>query len=77
MAEMSTDEQRWEIFELYSHFTPSSVMASSVMAQLRADAARILRIDYLPDLRSLTHAQADELLAELRRALAQERVSDE
>jgi len=45
-----------------------------VGGQVRADAARILKLDYLPDLRELTRADAAELIAELRRALAQERV---
>jgi hypothetical protein len=46
--------------------------------QVRADAARILRLESgLTDLCELTRADADELIGELRRAVAQERVSDE
>jgi len=68
MADLSTEAQRWQIIELFGHFGIKD------LGQIRADAARILKLDYLPDLRELTRADADELIAELRRALAQERV---
>ena len=70
MPDLSTDDQRWEIVQLFDHFGIKNV------EQVRADAARILRLDYLPDLRELTSKDADELIGELRRALAAERVSD-
>lgn len=73
MAELSTEDQRWEIFHLFSHFD-----GYTNVAQMCADAARILKLENgLTDLRELTQPDADELIAELRRALAQERVSDE
>jgi bacterioferritin (cytochrome b1) len=68
---LATDEQRWQIFDLFGHFGIKEV------AQVRADAARILKLDYLPDLREITSADADELIAELRRALAAERVGND
>lgn len=71
MPDLATDQQRWDIFELFGHF------GIREMAQIRADAARILKLEYLADLRSLTREDAEDLIAELRRALAQERVSDE
>ena len=64
---LASGDQRWTIAELFAHFGIKDP------AQIRADAARILKLDYLPDLRELTAADADELIAELRRALAQER----
>ena len=64
---LADDDQRWAIAELFAHFGIKDP------AQIRADAARILKLDYLPDLRELTAADADELITELRRALAQER----
>jgi hypothetical protein len=64
---LASDDQRWTIAELFAHFGITDV------AQVRADAARILRLDYLPDLREMTVDDADELITELRRALAQER----
>ncbi len=69
--DLADDDQTWQIFELFAHFGIKD------MQQLRADAARILKIDHLADLRNLSRADADELIGELRRALAQERVSDE
>jgi hypothetical protein len=72
MPDLATDDQRWAIFGLFSHFGIREV------SQMCADAARILKLeDGLTDLRELTRADADELLDELRRALAQERVSDQ
>ena len=68
MADLSTVPQRDLIVDLFGHFGIKD------LGQIRADAARILKLDYLPDLRELTRADADELIAELRRALAQERV---
>jgi ribosomal protein L29 len=48
------------------------------MDQLRADASRILKLESgLTDLRELSAADAHELIAELRRAIADERVSNE
>jgi DNA polymerase/3'-5' exonuclease PolX len=70
MPDLSTDDQRREIVQLFDHFGVRDV------EQVRADAARILKIEYLPGLRELAAADADELIGELRRALAQERVSD-
>ena len=70
MAElMSSDEQRWEIVQLFAHFGVNQV------EQVRADAARILKLDALADLRELASDDAEELIAELRRAIAQERVA--
>lgn len=71
MADLSTDAQRWEIVGLFGHFGIKDI------AQIKADAARILKLDYLPDLRELTSADADELIGELRRALANERVGND
>ena len=71
MADLSTNDQRWEIYHLFTHFGITNT------AQMKADAARILKLEYLPDMRELTHEDADELIGELRRALAQERVSDD
>lgn len=71
MADLSTNDQRWEIYHLFTHFGIKDT------AQMRADAARILKLDYLPDMREMTSADADELIGELRRTLAQERVSDD
>jgi hypothetical protein len=68
---LATDNQRWAIFTLFEHFGVKEV------GQMRTDAARILKLDYLPDLRELTQVQADELISELRRAMSRERVSDE
>jgi bacterioferritin (cytochrome b1) len=68
---MATDDQRWQITDLFAHF------GIKEMEQVRADAARILKLDYLPDLREMTAADADDLLGELRRALAAEAVSDQ
>jgi hypothetical protein len=68
--QLADDAQRWEIAELFAGFGVTD------MRQVRADAARILKIDYLPDLRELTGAQADELISELHRAAAARRVSD-
>ncbi len=70
MPDLATDEQRWTVFDLFKRFGVREV------AQVRADAARILKLDYLADLRDLTRDQADELIAELRRALAGREVSD-
>ena len=71
MADLSTDDQRWTIYDLFTHFGIKDT------AQMRVDAARILKLDYLPDMRELTSADADELIGELRRALAVKQVADE
>lgn len=63
MPELATGTQRWQISELFARFGYAD------MDQVRADAARILQLDHLADLRELTAADADELLDELRRAL--------
>ncbi len=70
MSEL-TEDQRFTIFTLFGMLN-----SSSDVEQIRADAARILKLDYLADLRNLTSVQADELIGELRRALAAKRVSD-
>ena len=70
MPDLATDDQRWTIFELFGRVGVKEV------EQIRADAVRILRLDYLADLRELTRDQADELISELRRALADRAVSD-
>jgi hypothetical protein len=69
--EPSTDSQRYAIWRLFEEFGTKDV------GQMRADAARILKLDHLTDLRELTRPDADELIGELRRALAGQRVSDE
>jgi hypothetical protein len=70
--DLATDDQRWTIHTLFAHFGISD------MHQVRADAARILKLETgLTDLRELTRADADDLIRELRRAVAAERVSDE
>ncbi len=69
MPDLATDDQRWAIFELFGQFGIKG-------EQMRADAARILKLDYLTDLRELTRDQADELIGELRRALAGRKVSE-
>ena len=71
MPELSTDNQRWAILTLFEHFGVKE------LDQIRADAARILKLDSLTDLRELTQADADELISELRRAMSRERVSGE
>ena len=71
MADLCNDYQRWQIFELFGQFGAQDI------EQIRADAQRILKLDYLPDLRELTKEDADELIAELRRALAGKRVGDD
>lgn len=71
MPELATDNQRWVIFILFEHFGIKEV------EQMRANAARILKLDHLTDLRELTEAYADELISELRRAMSREQVSDE
>lgn len=71
MPDLATDDQRWAIFALFGHFGIKEV------EDPRAAAARILKLDYLTDLRELTQTDADELISELRRATARERVSDE
>jgi hypothetical protein len=65
-----TDDQRWEISELFAGFGVTN------MEQVRADARRILKLDYLPDLRELTAKDAAELIGELRRAVSEKRVSE-
>lgn len=67
---MATAKQRWDISDLFTEF------GIIEMEQVRADAARILKLDYLPDLRELTQEDADELIGELRRALAAKRVGE-
>jgi hypothetical protein len=71
MPDLATDDQRFTIFQLFEHFGIKD------MWQMSTNAARILKIDYLADLRDLTSADADELIGELRRALAQEQVAGE
>ena len=70
-ADLATDAQRWQIADLFAKFNITD------MDQLRADAARILKLDHLADLRELTADDADELIGELRAALAVKRVSGE
>jgi hypothetical protein len=69
--DLATGDQRWTVYELFTHFGIRDV------DQMCADAARILGLDVLTDLRELTRDGADELIAGLRRAAARERVSDE
>lgn len=71
MPDMATDDQRWQVFELFSKFGAYDV------DQMCADAARILKLDGLTDLRNLTRPEADELITELRRALATKRVASD
>ena len=71
MPDLATDDQRWTIANLFGQFGYND------MEQMRADAMRILKLDYLPDLRELGKIDADYLIAELRRALAASRVSDD
>jgi hypothetical protein len=66
----ATDSQRWEISELFAGFGVTN------MEQVRADARRILKLDYLLDLRELTAEEAAELIGELRRAVSEKRVSE-
>jgi hypothetical protein len=55
--DLATDDQRWAIYDLFAHFGIKD------MHQVRADAARILRLESgLTDLRNLTRADADELI---------------
>jgi len=63
MPDPATDGRRYAIFELFSHFGITDP------EQMRAEAARILVLDYLPDLRELSNGDADDLVYELRRAL--------
>lgn len=70
MPDLATNDQRWTIFDLFSQ------LGYKDMEQMRADARRILKLDYLADLRDLTSIDADYLISELRRALAEKRVSD-
>jgi hypothetical protein len=71
MPDLADDDQRWAIFRLFESFGIKDT------EQMRADAARILKLDYLPDLRELSRKDADDLVAELRRARAQEQVPGE
>ncbi len=71
MADRASDDQRWTIFDL------AGQLGYNDMEQIRADARRILKLDYLPDLRELGAIDADYLISEFRRALAQKRVSDD
>lgn len=71
MPDLCTAGQRGVIFDLFSEFGYKDT------TQMRADAMRILKLDYLSDLRELNRTDADTLIAELRRALAQKRVSDD
>ena len=71
MPDLAADDQRFTIFQLFGHFGIKDIW------QMSANAARILKLDYLADLRDLTSADADELIGELRRALAQEQVAGE
>jgi hypothetical protein len=68
----ATNDQRWTIYDLFCQFGIKDV------SQMRADAARILKLDDgLTDMRNLTRADADELIGELRRAIAAQRVSND
>ncbi len=71
MPDLATDDQRFTIFNLFG-----SLNSSSDVEQIRTYAARILKLDYLPDLRELTKDQADKLIGELRRALADRAVGE-
>lgn len=71
MPDLASDGQRWTVFDLFSQLGYRDV------EQMRADARRILKLDYLADLRDLNSIDADYLISELRRALAQKRVSDD
>lgn len=71
MTDRATDDQRWTVFDLFGQ------LGYKDMEQMRADARRILKLDYLADLRDLNGIDADYLISELRRALAQKRVSDD
>ena len=71
MPDLATDNQRWAIYTLFGHFGVKEV------EQMRASAAQILKLEYLTDLRELTQQDADELISELRRAMAREQVADE
>jgi len=62
MADLATDQQRWDIIGLFGLFGVKD------LEQVKADAARILKLDMLTDLRELTYQDADELIRELRRA---------
>ncbi len=70
MPDRATDDQRWTVFDLFGQLGYKDV------EQMRADAMRICKLDYLPDLRELGKIDADYLISELRRALAARRVSD-
>lgn len=70
MRELADDDQRWEIFELFGQFGVQEP------EQIRADIMRILKLDYLADLRELTRAQADDLIGRLRLEVARKAVSD-
>jgi hypothetical protein len=70
MPERATEDQRWQVADLFARFGITD------MEQVRADAARILKTEHLPDLREMTAEDADELITELRRALSAKRVSD-
>ncbi len=70
MPDLASDDQRWVICDLFGK------LGCSDIEQIRADAMRILKLDYLPDLRELNTIDADYLISELRRTLAARRVSD-
>ena len=71
MPDMANDDQRWLVYDLFTKFGLYDV------DQMCADAMRILKLDYLGDLRNLTASEADELIGELRRALAAKQVSSD
>ena len=71
MPDLASDDQRWTVYDLFSQ------LGCTDIEQVRADARRILKLDYLADLRDLTSIDADYLISELRRSLAHKRVSDD
>jgi len=72
LPELATDDQRYTIYELFGQFGIKDV------SQMRADAARILKLDDgLTDMRNLTRSDADDLIAELRRVISGQRVGNE
>lgn len=68
---LATEDQRWQVADLFARFGVTD------MEQVRTDAARILKLERLVDLREMTAKDADELIGELRRALSAKRVSGE
>ena len=64
IGDLASDEQRWTIFNLFGRFGISEV------EEIRVNAQQMLKLEYLPDLREMSAADAAELISELRRALA-------